>query len=362
MAYHMRAKVVASLFLLTSLASANDAYWIAVGGAGNFGKSEDVRMLSEHIQIKLFPDRMDVRVDFEFKNEGKAQEVTMAFPETATDYRVRTSKEPVTVTKIWSKVDGLPTPIARKSMKLKDLDEYAQYSAVWLKTVPFATGQRRRVTVEYQAKLSPRDDITLAYYILRSGASWKGKIGQCRVTVDWRGIRNRGEPTFLAADAPISGSRSLASREVAPFLTEITLKDIEPDFDVGFIWENFFWNYRINGQAPPSSYEVTAGGEPMDPWIATDDIYSLLGTEDEYDRADSLKFQPEEVSEVTVRGKLLAFSESSVIVNGKARKLARGLIRKERGHAVYVKDLVAALGGTFNFDPLHNRVLIELPE
>jgi hypothetical protein len=362
----VRFLVTASLALSTLTAFADDAYWMSVGSAGSFATSKDIQMESEDVRISLHNTFMHVRASFRFKNSGPTQTVTMAFPETVTDYKKRTKNQPLAIRSFKSWVDGQLVPVVRKRMPLKNLDEYAQYSAVWLKKVSFKAGGRRHVVCEYDSNYSTGTDYRAAYYILRSGATWRGTIGECKITVDWSHLHHRGEPTISAAESPIGTSEPLAPVRKGNKRAVYYFKNLEPKFDLEMMWPECFWNFRISGKEPEGwpvdvAQEAMVKGSPYDPLIQPNVIVPLLGDEQEFKRWDeeSLEGPP-----IIALGREFEFPDDHhVTIDGKSYPLSRPLQGKrawKRSRWLHLRDLITALGGSYRYDPKLDRADITL--
>lgn len=363
----MRLPLLIVLLTAGALAMADDAYWTAVGGAGAFGQSKNIRMAAESVHIKLYNRHMRVRASFDFRNDGPAEVVTMAFPETMQRW---TTSPPLAIQWFHSWVDGRRVPTFRQKMPLKSLDEYANASAVWLKKVSFAANGRRHVVCEYDA-VYPGVDYTDAHYILRTGATWKGPIGDCRLHVDWSGLRNRAEPIFLASDAPIMGSKSLDPVARGEKWADFRFHDLEPKFDLEMMWANCFWNFRVNGQNPGGmpmgdGEELFVKGTGADPLIKIAALPLLLDPpEEEASSADEVE-EDNPIVWILKNGTSLEFpSRRTVLINEKphrlARPLDRGVPKAPETRFVHVRDLVKAMGGTYRYIPSLDRADISLP-
>lgn len=351
---------------LSCSSAADDAYWSAAGGAGNFGKSKDIRMVSEVVHITLKHASMHVHATFNFQNAGAAETVTMAFPETMKDYKERRAGDAIAITSFKSTVDGKPVTVTRKEMPLKNLDEYARYSAVWLKQVPFEAKGKRQVVCDYEAEYSQGRDYFDSYYILRSGATWKGDIGDCLIHVDWSQLKGQGTPIFRAADAPIMGDKSIKAARQGEDWAEFHFKHIKPKFDLKMDWMNSFWNFRVNGK-PAEVLPIGQSGESLvhgsgaDPTLDFEGLPDLLGTVKEAKKGvDDFDIDNAPATDILLHGREMIFTPSGrVKLDGRYLKIRQAPGSKEENR-VFVRDIVNALGGTYRYDSAADRADIRI--
>ena len=348
---------------------ADDAYWSAVGSVENFGKSKDIRMLSEDVQITLHPAYMHVRATFNFKNDGRAQKVTTAFPELMVDYSARKDDAPMSITHFKCWVDGNPVPVARKKAPLLNISEYSNVSAVWLKQVSFPSHGRRQVVCEYDSRCSLERQYVDAYYVLRTGSTWKGPIGDCRVHVDWRHLVGMDYVRFCAASEPIGIGKSIRASQEGGYWAEFHFRHLKPKFDLEVMWPSGFWNYTVNGKYPQEIPMRRDGENQMhstqnDPALDFDAFANLLGTRKEVARVDRLfdiSNDLHAVKRLNLRGRKVDYLKDGLInVDGRVVNV-RSVKPKYSLNGVYVRDLVKALGGTFEYHPATERADISIP-
>src|SRR5579871_2709613 len=129
-----------ALFLLPTFALSDDGAWTYVGTAGSFTKNTQVRMMSERVNIDLRDKRSHFHVEFDFRNEGPATTVTMAFPEECHNYPAKQA-----IHDFVSTVDGSPVRVTRKRLPQRASEHDAVYVAVWRKKVSFKAHQSRKV-------------------------------------------------------------------------------------------------------------------------------------------------------------------------------------------------------------------------
>ena len=163
------------------MAAGDDSAVVGVGGTVKAMKSHpSVRMVSEEVKIRLYPERYTVNCRFVFKNEGKDTTVQMGFPENAWG-DVRQAKRS-RFEYFRTTVDGAPVKSTYQPLPPSEENEYTGWH---IKTVPFKRGQTRVITVEYA---SPAGEISdgsrFCSYTMHTGSSWKGKIGRAVISAD----------------------------------------------------------------------------------------------------------------------------------------------------------------------------------
>ena len=351
------------LLVVASFALGDDALWNSVGSPGNFGKSKDIRMASEEVNIFLRPKSIHVRATFHFVNDGDAQTVTTAFPESMTDYQERANNDPYSIIAFKAWVDGKQVPVIRVPTKRPS----TQYSAVWLKQVPFERHGKRTVVCEYEARYAAGLGFNMAYYVLQTGATWKGKIGDCRVHVDWNAIREHGLPGFkksfstnyvLGTDMkPIRNSWTTA---------DFQFKSLNPTFNIAISQTNSFWNFRVNGKSPLEQAIDEGGGamvhgpgsNPTCELLAT---AILLGSKREIDQAwNENDREGYNLTAVVVRGQQIRIRRSRLLIGRQRFKIVR--THKGRLAEVKIRDVVAGLGGKYRYDKRRKLAIISFPQ
>jgi hypothetical protein len=192
-----RVLLVSLWLIVSSAANGNDT---AVRGVGGTIQAMDahptVRLVREKVHARLTWEGAKVRCEFVFRNEGPATTVKMGFPEESSG-GVEPMKES-SFKGFRSYVDGR---LASTSFILsKPREEEFDYRGWHVKSVPFAANQERKVVNEYTAPLG-EDSMGGRFftYILTTGSSWKGNVGEAEIIVDVAGISSlyyvtRAEP------------------------------------------------------------------------------------------------------------------------------------------------------------------------
>jgi hypothetical protein len=167
---------------------------VAADDAAVFCDSGTVKLIKpEHSSIRMLWERVDarltgsagngyeakVRCEFVFRNEGSATTVQIGFPEVGggSDEQSFGSTQMISF-RSW--VDGVPIT----TRYVRERKGYGDYSAWHIKPVHFRAGQTVTVVDEYVTPYYWQRPEVWFYYILRSGSSWKGKIGKATITVD----------------------------------------------------------------------------------------------------------------------------------------------------------------------------------
>lgn len=158
-------------------ASADDGY-VVYGGAPKLMRSHpQIRMVSERVVMTVGRDRTTVDCRFVFRNEGRAANVSMGFPDYVGDGEE--SSDPV-LEEFQSWVDG-----KRASTSFVASANHQNWHR---KAVHFAAGQTRVVRDTYEFAFSKGATSSDGYlnervYVMHTGASWKGKIGRAELIV-----------------------------------------------------------------------------------------------------------------------------------------------------------------------------------
>ncbi|MFI5386506.1 MAG: hypothetical protein ACHQ50_10350 [Fimbriimonadales bacterium] len=341
------------LVLVTSPVWADDAAWTYVGGAGTFAHNTQIRMVSERVDIRLQDKRSHFRAVFVFRNEGPATTVTMAFPEEAHGDRDRNKG---VIHEFFSSVDGKGVKVRRFRYPYDSMAG-SEYRAVWLKKVPFARRQTRRVLVDYYADNGDIGDFVSNKYILETGATWKGKIRDCVINIDWSNFRGQSEPRIVFTSAG-RGKEPEGSSILARRMT-LHLRDFKPDFNVVMNWTNGATNFQTNGEmmdadgvgALRMSYVF---GDSSDPKIAIRYVPEVFGADVSEEGVEPEVGDSFEAGSHEVR----VLGDRTVEIDGKAVKLRRSGGIEDDYKCIYLRDLVRALGGKMRYSAKLDRLVI----
>lgn len=218
------------------LLSMNDSAMHGIGGSARPMRGESpVRMISEDVRISI--PEMKVETVFVFENQGPARMVRMGFPEEGWN-ATPTPKRPTFFLSFRSWVDGREVKATVQPGPPDDLGE--QYAQWWVKDVRFGRNQRRTVRNLYRSEAGmTASSVSLARYILTTGANWRGTIGKARIVADLtalpRGTRFSAHPTGF-------------QREGAKLIWEY--RDFNPTkhHDIGIAWEGeeLYWTTDLD--------------------------------------------------------------------------------------------------------------------
>ena len=213
--------IVILLMLITVHCHANDGSVEGVGGSVALLRSEhgSIRMISEKVEAKLTRDNgAKVRCTFIFKNEGKATTVMMGFPERAEGEE---PKQTIKAFKSW--VNG-------KRVKTRLIQGKAgwvgEYKGWHVKDVPFKAGETLTIVDTYTGGIGGNIDGWKWFeYILKTGASWKGRISRADISVDVSALLRARKITSIS---PKGYTRSGG-------VVKWALRNIEPKKDINIL-------------------------------------------------------------------------------------------------------------------------------
>jgi hypothetical protein len=338
----------------SSIAFANDGYWSSTGAAFPFKKRHhSIQMMAEDIRIHLNDKNARVEVLFTFKNHGKATAVTMGFPEEGYNGPERT------IHGFRSWVDGAPVKVKRRKLRPQDEAEMG-WRAAYLKDVKFGAGQTRKVRVsytgDYGGDVSGKGNLS---YVLRTGNSWKGPIGQCRVTVDWSRLK-----AFAPPELDIDGA-SPRWRQVGTKRSQAVMRNLRPEADLAVWLTPGFWNFKINGDRVSHhafSMPKMIRGSATDPLISVTHLGHFFG---DFDQEGY--FKPWARPELKKVGPL-QFDTQALVGSAQMYRLRRDAKlfphpydpAEGREEYVYLRDVVAALGGAYQYDAKRAEARIKL--
>ena len=183
-----------AVLFIVAHARANDSAIEGIGGSptalGSWrkiapmkGEHPSIQMVNERVNITVNATTYDVRADFEFHNDGAARTVLMGFPEGAAgDVDVITLDKKSSYRNFKTSVDG--QEIRARRIPLSEESSEFEFDAYWVKSVPFARRQTRRVRVSYRAPLGASVDSRFLSYDF-TGGNWKGVVKDSVLTVNF---------------------------------------------------------------------------------------------------------------------------------------------------------------------------------
>lgn len=158
------------------ICSADDGWVPLQGSESSLNEHPTIQMKSEVVVATIHQKYADVDCRFRFVNHGGATDVRMGFPDQSSQGEISAS----IYEKFKSYVDG---KIAKTKFEVIDNNAWQT------KTVHFAKGETKIVRNTYRVdhtelSLGPIGKFIQGFdYVLRTGATWQGKIEQCEVRV-----------------------------------------------------------------------------------------------------------------------------------------------------------------------------------
>lgn len=173
---------------------------VGIGGTYRPIRGESsVRLVREFIRVRFSPRLARTVVQFEFRNDGPAQWVTLGFPE-----QVVYDRSSFQRFQVW--LDGRPLR-ARPTRWTEDMP-HTLWTRWWVSKAHFSAAERRVLRVEYQEKPSHLDEASYGYcYLLGTGRAWKGTIGDVQFLMMLDGFGPEGTIWSDAAGLRRKGSR-----------------------------------------------------------------------------------------------------------------------------------------------------------
>lgn len=210
----------------------NDSAITGAGGSFTLlsGEHPSVQMVRETVTMTLSARSYTTVVDFVFRNNGNATKVLMGFPESGSGDVMQTGKSQMLAFATW--IDGAPTKAVWKPVKL---DEEGRYEAHWIKEVPFAARQTRKIRVQYQSSYGGTAIGGLNRFVTYhfTGANWQGKVEESLLTIV---VKRPGTHAFAGSIEPKGGEPGA----VAFVQSDNTLSrswkswEAQADFTLGF--------------------------------------------------------------------------------------------------------------------------------
>ncbi len=359
--------MLTALAIVFGVGVANDANWVSFGGAGAFVPHRTIHMLGEDIDIVIFDDKIHVRVFFSFENRGPATKVEMAFP-----FEDTYQAQGESFLRFATKVDGVAAPVKRvtvppitregRNWKLQGYDLARPFA--YVKTVEFSENQRRTVLVDYVTNHGyAGTGWRMNEYILHTGATWAGRIGHCSASVDWSATKEISKPALrfvtLEGKAVEHAWTMLSARKATT-----TLTNIEPDYDLDLTSIESFWNATLNGKPLPL-HRGHAGSEgPVLSGSSNDPLIYTFGLQSFFDEGKGRDRNYFDGPVANAFGNVIKANDSRHVSDGQGRKyrLRREFVDwHEQEERAFLKDIVEALGGTFQWNAEWERIDITLP-
>ena len=336
------------LLLLPCIVSANDGWYQSSGSPYAFDKKHpDIQLVREVAHFDLGDKEMSVNVTFWFKNHGKAQKVTMAFPE-------ESERENDPLQDFKSQVDGRRVKVTRKV--LEHNREEGQMKAVWLKTVDFKAGQVREVKVAYKQFVSGDTSGNRWYgYLFKTGVTWRGVVESLKITYSFESLKKLSRPE-VALESEVETVSPYQKKFKATGLKtgSYELHDVVPNFSWGADMITGFWSVFVNNlQVPLKLLYFPAHGSGTDVRVTVRSLPTVLSVLSRFDRTGA--FSLESLDEA------LEVIGVSPRIRRKTKMELFGVTWGDELEYVYLKDVVEALGGTYRYDVKEDTVFITVP-
>jgi hypothetical protein len=171
--------------------------------------NNQVTMTGERVEAEIRGEVAWVACTFTFVNSGPAADILMGFPQGRSN---REGEPPPPLLEFRASVDGVAAAVTFRPQARPQGDmDYAGWYAF---NVHFAAGQTRRIQNSYHGPLTVDSMGGKTFlYVLRTGATWKGSIGQADIVVRWRSEREVNPNTLSAQpDGAFWGQRELRWR------------------------------------------------------------------------------------------------------------------------------------------------------
>ena len=224
-----------SLVLYVCIARADDGVFEGSGGTVALSKTEYVHMIAEEVILDLTErDIIHVSCLFVVVNEGPADTLLLGFPDywPSLDEASNGAFGPSAIHDLVVMVDGISVatkavPVSEASTMIgAEAGRRASYNQAHVWTCTFSPGQTRVLRTEYSHVFSTSSSARqVVRYVLKTGASWAGPIGQVVVRVkpgDLR-VKNTGYPS----EWEFTGTEYVWS-----------VSDLEPTRDIAIGMEN----------------------------------------------------------------------------------------------------------------------------
>jgi len=240
------------LAILPYVAWADDSSLGAIGLGVVPLQNDQVVMVAERVEAEIHGNHHWVTCIFTFRNAGPATEVLMGFPQAQS---MRRGNAPE-LRDFRAFVDGEEVPVEfRPSGRPEGERDYAGWHTF---TVPFAAGQTRTVRNTYHGRLTLISNGYRSFgYVLHTGATWKGPIGQADIVLRWRNYHDV-DPETLIVFAP---EYTQGRRELRWHFTDL---EPTPDNDISVDFRPFYGPHNLGRYGRPSG--PFCDGDPTTAW------------------------------------------------------------------------------------------------
>lgn len=273
--------ITVGILFISNLSLLADSGYVVFTPGGNVEpvQHDSIRMKNEQVNITLYDDQLKVRVDYWFENTGNRQKVVMGFPN---------SKDFDPVGKYIYGINDFKAFDGKKELKVfrkdKEGEKGKHPSALYeCFKVQFNKGETKQITNTYSQKYnSDNDDNIFTGYILRTGASWKGDIGNIKIIIKSELLPERMKKKtgyfieecdkceIIKVDYDFSISPKKYS--INNNIIKMEFNNIEPDFDIKiFIPSKTIKSVSASSElkSKNNKYSVKnlVDGNPETPWV-----------------------------------------------------------------------------------------------
>jgi len=353
---------VRTVFIITCLLLIFGAFALADDGAigsvgGNLTPMDShpsIRMVREDVHIRTFrlnatrPYELETYCRFVFRNEGGPCTVKMGFPEDIDGNSNGFSY-------FHSKVDGKRVDIRKVAPVYKKGDTEVSIPRGWrVKDVYFKSNQTRIIEDVYRGRLggSSAGDVSLKY-VLTTGRSWRGPIGEAVITVDTTALKD-----YQTMDAMPAGFEKRGN------ILTWRFRNYEPQKEIGVSFWPGYSRFTINGKKGKASASFMAVEEEKMPYlesglvmVSPEFMSRVLQWNSEWPKGTS---QDSRHLSFKVNGKViqLAAGDRKAVVDGKTIVLPRAPYLRaskywaaKKALVVPIVPILRAFGATVTFDP-----------
>jgi hypothetical protein len=160
----------------------NDSYVEVSGGSlslSDLGKSNDIQMVSEVIEITLYEEFYKTTVNFEFYNSGEDQTISVGFPQWSRGTTSDLDFIDFNVTH-----NGFETEFTVVEIEeIESLDErYVHFKRWYIRELFFASNSTTLTSVSYNVPYGTYG--SSAEYLYGTGNTWAGNIGEMTLIVN----------------------------------------------------------------------------------------------------------------------------------------------------------------------------------
>ncbi len=240
--------LISCITLFYHPASASPVMAMAPGGTLKPMGNHNVRLLSEEINITLYPDYYLAEINYTFNNKGESQTVTMGFPASSRQYGK------IQDLNVFNERNILPTYTIEEKWDFQINQPYvgAEYVGEPIDRfecvdIPFNQGETKKLRNTFRQQYTFNNTSTRAslFFIMKTGSLWNDNIQKVDITINTMYIP--------AAFDLSSGYFNDEKTSLSGF--HKTYTDIEPDNDLILAFD-----IRKTFSRPKASSELKSQG------------------------------------------------------------------------------------------------------